>query len=232
MLASVITTSRVLYLHHSSSTCPLVCYVAFLLRNGVCSGLWSWELLILERTSPWHCLWCQLQYAFATKFTGFSICHPVYDDTRMLKCVQHSLRSAMCSELPTATWSRILWCIWTSRKDGHLACFAEHAVSISTFLDTQEFFQEAKMKDVCTGGYWGIICQWKSGPYLTSVQASCQSEDLEKPQHGMFSVCDTLARTGSVNSSYREPGQHNVAAQDSTRTSGTSARDVISIALL
>ena len=34
---------------------------------------------------------------------------------------------------------------------------------------------------------------------------SCQSEDLEKPQHGMFSVCDTLARTGSVNSSYREP---------------------------
>jgi hypothetical protein len=30
------------------------------------------------------------------------------------------------------------------KKDGHLACFAEHAASISTFLDTQEFFQEAK----------------------------------------------------------------------------------------
>jgi hypothetical protein len=43
--------------------------------------------------------------AFATKFTGFSICHyPVYDDTNMLKCVQHSLRFAMCSELPTATF--------------------------------------------------------------------------------------------------------------------------------
>ena len=38
-------------------------------------------------------------------------------------------------------------------KDGHLTCFAEHTVSISAFLDTQEFFQEAKMKDVCTGGY-------------------------------------------------------------------------------
>jgi len=37
--------------------------------------------------------------AFATKFTDFSICHPVYDDTKMLKCVQHSLQSAMCSEL-------------------------------------------------------------------------------------------------------------------------------------
>ena len=44
-------------------------------------------------------------------------------------------------------------------KDGHLACFAEHAVSISTFLDTQEFFQKSKMKDVCMGGYKGIICQ-------------------------------------------------------------------------
>ena len=42
--------------------------------------------------------------AFATKFTGFTICHPVYDDTKMLKCVQHSLRSAMCSELPTTTF--------------------------------------------------------------------------------------------------------------------------------
>jgi hypothetical protein len=42
--------------------------------------------------------------AFATKFIGFSICHPVYDGTIMLKCMQHSLRSAMCSELPTATF--------------------------------------------------------------------------------------------------------------------------------
>ena len=42
--------------------------------------------------------------AFATKFTGFSICHPVYDDTKMLKCVQHSLQSAMCNEVPTATF--------------------------------------------------------------------------------------------------------------------------------
>ena len=42
--------------------------------------------------------------AFATKFTSFSICHPVYDDTKLLKCVQHSLWSAMCSELPTASF--------------------------------------------------------------------------------------------------------------------------------
>jgi hypothetical protein len=46
--------------------------------------------------------------AFATKFTGVSICHPVYDDTKMLKCVQHSQRSATCSELPTATFLFLL----------------------------------------------------------------------------------------------------------------------------
>ena len=42
--------------------------------------------------------------AFATKFTELSICHPVYDDAKLLKCVQHSLRSAMCSKLPTSTF--------------------------------------------------------------------------------------------------------------------------------
>ena len=42
---------------------------------------------------------------FITKFTGFSICHPVYDDTKMLKCVQHSLRPGCDgSKLPTATF--------------------------------------------------------------------------------------------------------------------------------
>ena len=46
--------------------------------------------------------------AIATKFTGFSICHPVYDDTKMLKCVQHSLRSARWSELPTAIFVFLL----------------------------------------------------------------------------------------------------------------------------
>jgi len=36
-------------------------------------------------------------------------------------------------------------------------------------------------------------------PYRPAVKAKTWK------QHGMFSVCDTLARTGSVNSSYREP---------------------------
>jgi len=74
-------------------------------ENGTCPGLWTWILLILERTTPRHIFWFQLQ----------CICHQVhrflslppsavYDDTKIPNCVQHSLRSAMWSELPTATF--------------------------------------------------------------------------------------------------------------------------------
>jgi len=72
-------------------------------------------------------------------------------------------------------------------------------VSISTFLDTQESFQEAQMK-TCVGVIFEESCQRISGPYLTTVQTSCQSKDLEKPQHGMFSLFDTLAITNYANS--------------------------------
>ena len=73
-------------------------------KNGVCSGFWSWDLLILERASLWHCLWCQLQ----------CICHQVYRFLNLPSSVWwhknaqvHAtlpIRSAMCSELPTSTF--------------------------------------------------------------------------------------------------------------------------------
>jgi len=54
------------------------------------------------------------------------------------------------------------------------------------------------MKDVCGGDFWGIICQRRSGPYLTTVQTSCQSKDLEKPRFFFYA----LVVTSSVNSGY------------------------------
>ena len=33
-------------------------------------------------------------------------------------------------------------------KNGHLTCFAEYAVIISTFFDTQDSFQEAQLKEM------------------------------------------------------------------------------------
>jgi hypothetical protein len=58
-------------------------------------------------------------------------------------CLQEVNQPAQFSELWLECESKVLLSF----------TLAEHAVSISTFLDTQEFFQEAKMKDVCTGGY-------------------------------------------------------------------------------
>ena len=42
--------------------------------------------------------------AFATKFTGFSMCHPNYDDQLMFNSVQHAIRSARHATSPTATF--------------------------------------------------------------------------------------------------------------------------------
>jgi len=41
---------------------------------------------------------------FATKFTGFLVCHPTYDDQSMLKCTQYALHSSVAAHLPTATF--------------------------------------------------------------------------------------------------------------------------------
>ena len=65
--------------------------------------------------------------------------------------------------------------------------------------DTQELFQEAKVKVVCTGGYSyvseKVAHTWH--PYRPAVKAKTWKS------HNM--ACFLCARTGSVNSSYREP---------------------------
>jgi hypothetical protein len=61
--------------------------------------------------------------------------------------------------------------------------FAEHAVSISTFLDTQESFQKAQVKDMCGGDFFRKHMSEKKWPILDNHtdQLTCQSKDLEKP---------------------------------------------------
>jgi len=87
-----------------------------------------------------------------------------------LECVQNLIRlciASICNKkvssaqlsqeedcLKRVNCSRILYASEPIEKDEHLTCFAEHAVSISAFLDTQESFQEAKMmKDMCGGDF-------------------------------------------------------------------------------
>ena len=68
-------------------------------------------------------------------------------------------------------------------QNGHLTYFAEHAVSISTFLDTQESFQKAQVKDMCGGDFFRKHMSEKKWPILDNHtdQLTCQSKDLEKP---------------------------------------------------
>ncbi len=36
----------------------------------------------------------------ATKFTGFSVCHPLYNDSVMLNMVRHAINSSLSTEVP------------------------------------------------------------------------------------------------------------------------------------
>jgi len=40
----------------------------------------------------------------ATQFTGFSVCHPLYDDSAMLNMVRHTIYSSLSTESATATF--------------------------------------------------------------------------------------------------------------------------------
>ncbi len=40
----------------------------------------------------------------ATKFTGFSVCHPLYEDCVMLNMVRHAIYSSLSTDSATATF--------------------------------------------------------------------------------------------------------------------------------
>ena len=93
--------------------------------------------------------------AFAIKFTSFSICHPVYDDTKMLKCVQQSLRSAMCSELPTASQSATFFLLPNWENKSINACRAlvrdnpKYCTTLG-FISRQTHICHANLVEGCT----------------------------------------------------------------------------------
>jgi len=63
--------------------------------------------------------------AFKTKFTGFSVCHPIYDDHIMLKLMQHATYSAAQGQLPTAILLFLL--NWANRSaNSYMGVFHEH----------------------------------------------------------------------------------------------------------
>jgi hypothetical protein len=49
---------------------------------------------VLDSPSKRECFGSKTD-AFFTQFTGFSICHPMYDDRHMLKAVQHATATVL-----------------------------------------------------------------------------------------------------------------------------------------
>jgi len=60
--------------------------------------------------------------ALSTQFTGFSICHPMYDNKHMLKVVQHATASALNNQEATATFLQLSNWMENSTNALHKTC--------------------------------------------------------------------------------------------------------------
>jgi hypothetical protein len=144
-------------------------------QNGVCSGIF-----ILGTSSYWSECHRDIVYganynAFATKFTGFSICHPVHDDTKMLKCVQHSLRSAMCSELPTATF--LFLPNWENKSINAYRALVRDNPKYCTTLG---FIPEAKLKYAMPTSWKGVQRNFSNHTWSKDIIAVWNKEAKQR----------------------------------------------------
>jgi len=66
----------------------------------------------LSYDPSYNCFWSDRQRdavfgakyrPLATKFTGFSMCHPIYHDGAMLNLIKHALHSSLAAQTATAT---------------------------------------------------------------------------------------------------------------------------------
>ena len=62
------------------------------------------ELQEFWTAHPRESIWFQNRCMFSTQFSGFSICHPMYDEKHMLKVVQHATASTLKNQEATATF--------------------------------------------------------------------------------------------------------------------------------
>jgi len=69
----------------------------------------------------------------ATKFTGFSVCHPLYDDSVMLDTVRHAIYSSLSTESATATFLLPNWKgLNTNAYMQTLRIYPEHCTILGT----------------------------------------------------------------------------------------------------
>jgi len=139
--------------------------------------------------------------AFATKFTGFSICHPVYDDTKMLKCVQHSLRSAMCSELPTATF--LFLPNWENISINAYRALVRDNLNYCTTLG---FIPKTKLTYAMPTLWKGVQRELSNHTWIMDIIAVWNKEAKQHPTDGSPGWLQTLQR--SIPEAVKEKNQY------------------------
>ncbi len=77
----------------------------------------------------------------ATKFTGFSVCHPLYDDSVMLNMVRHAISSSLFTESATATFLLLPWKgLNTNAYMQMLRKYSEHCTILGTIPQASETY--------------------------------------------------------------------------------------------
>jgi hypothetical protein len=105
-------------LHHSvSQPCP-----DNKRYNGLITSRQTPELQELWTAHPRDRIIGSRADALFTQFTGFSICHPMYDDKHTFKVVQHTTASALNNQGATATFLLLPNWMENSTNALHKAC--------------------------------------------------------------------------------------------------------------
>ncbi len=90
------------------------------LPDHILQALQAWAMVTKDRTAsdpsfgfPFKEVWSKRKRGMvfgsnfnplATKFTGFSVCHPLYEDSVMLNMVRHAIYSSFSTDSATATF--------------------------------------------------------------------------------------------------------------------------------
>ena len=90
-------------------------------KNGLTSGLYSSASRVLD-AHPRDRVLGSITDAFSTQFTGFFICHPMYDDKHMRKVVQHATTSALNNQEATATFLLLPYWMENSTNAFYITC--------------------------------------------------------------------------------------------------------------
>jgi len=110
---------------------------------------------------------------FSTQVTGFSICHPMYDNKFMLKVVQHATASALKIQDATATFLLLPNFLENSTNAFHKTCTDKDVCTIlRNVLNTKVRYMPLLYQQSKTPPLPEATCMGHT--HLSSLEQSCQ----------------------------------------------------------